>query len=105
MPDHSFSWCATCGVLFENPGERFNTCPRHRDSMAKIRLKGGPKRYKRGPGPTKRDRLEVRLRSLVLAAAKLNQRPDVSFADRAWASTVVDACQALLGLPADEDHK
>ncbi len=45
------------------------------DSLDKIRLKGGAKRYKRGPGPTGAARLERRVHRLALDAARLARHP------------------------------
>jgi hypothetical protein len=62
-----------------------------RDSMDKIRLKGGPKQYKSGqPGPTGKDRLQRRVNSLLLAASRLSRKstkPD----EVAWAKRLVEA--------------
>jgi hypothetical protein len=45
-------------------------------TLEKIRIKGGAKRYKRGPGPTGAARLARRVHRLALDAARLARRPD-----------------------------
>jgi hypothetical protein len=45
-------------------------------TLDKIRIKGGEKRYKRGPGPTGAARLAQRVHRLALDAARLARRPD-----------------------------
>jgi hypothetical protein len=53
------------------------------DSLDKIRLKGAPKQYKRGPGPTGALRLQRRVHRLALEAARLARKdPDPGFAAR-----------------------
>jgi hypothetical protein len=54
------------------------------NGMDKIRLKGGPKQFKLGPGPTGRQRLERRIASLTLAAVRLTRKNPLS-ADGQWA--------------------
>ena len=41
----------------------------------KIRVKGQPKQFKRGPGLTGQARLQKRLNNLALAASRLARRP------------------------------
>jgi hypothetical protein len=50
----------------------------------KIRLKGGPKQYKRGPRPRGRERLQRRVTRLCVEAHRL-ARHTPSANDRAWA--------------------
>jgi hypothetical protein len=66
-----------------------------RDSLDKIRLKGGRKQYKRGPGPTGAARLERRVHRLALAAARLAQKQDV---DLVYAARLRDVLQTFLGV-------
>ena len=56
-------------------GVNVNDRPR-RDVDQKIRVKGGPKIYKSGPGLTKRARLYQSLVRLQLAAARLSRNGD-----------------------------
>lgn len=57
-----------------------------RDSMDKIRLKGGPKQYKSGkPGPTGRARLQQRVNKLLLDAARFARKEERSD-DGKWAA-------------------
>lgn len=68
--------------------------PSDGNSFAKIRLKGGPKRYKSGPGPTGRERLQRRVNSLLLGAnrlARTTSGPD----ERHWAERLVRTLQAF----------
>jgi hypothetical protein len=74
------------------------------DSWDKIRLKGGPKEYKTGPGVSGRERLERSCRSLIVQANRfakgnVRQRTVPSPEDAAWAQTLVKALQTVLGLP------
>jgi CO/xanthine dehydrogenase Mo-binding subunit len=46
-------------------------------TLDKIRIKGGAKRYKRGPGPTGAARLARRVHRLALDAARLARKQDV----------------------------
>jgi hypothetical protein len=62
--------------------------------MAKIRLKSGPKQYKRGPGLTGKARLLRRVNNLLLAASRLARKAEP--ADAAWAAALVESLQALL---------
>jgi hypothetical protein len=65
-----------------------------KDSMDKIRLKGGPKQYKRGPGLTGRARLQRRLDLMVMAATKMARKaadPD----DAVWAAHVAAVVHTL----------
>lgn len=57
-----------------------------RDSMDKIRLKGGPKQYKTGkPGLSGRERLQARVNKLLVDCARyVRKSPDVD--DRVWAA-------------------
>lgn len=56
-----------------------------RDSLDKIRRKGARKDYKRAPGPTGAARLQRRVASLAVAAARLERKQD---ADAAYAATL-----------------
>jgi hypothetical protein len=69
-----------------------------RDSMDKIRLKGGPKEYKSGPGVTGRQRLERSARALLLRAARFQRKKDTAPEDAAWALSLVTVLQVLLGV-------
>ena len=62
------------------------------NSMAKIRLKVGPKQYKRGPGPTGRSRLQRQVNSLLQAASRFS-RKDLESYDALWAQHLVVALQ------------
>jgi hypothetical protein len=66
-----------------------------RDSLDKIRLKGGAKQYKRGPGPTGAARLERRVHRLALAAARLARTED---RDQVYAARLRDVLQTFLGV-------
>lgn len=59
------------------------------DSMDKIRLKGGLKQYKRGPGAVGRARLEQRIARLVIDLHRFSQHVRVPN-DFVWARTWLD---------------
>ena len=65
-------------------------------TLEKIRLKGGAKRYKRGPGPTGAVRLQRRARRLALDAARLARRVDVG-TESAYAARLAGILVAFLG--------
>ena len=60
----------------------------------KIRLKVAPKDYKRGPGPTGRDRLQRRVNSLLQAASRLD-RKEQGAPNGMWARRLVEALMAF----------
>lgn len=65
---------------------------------AKIRVKGGPKVYKRGPGLTGRPRLEQRLRGVLIAVHRF-ARTTPSPAEALWAAQVVAVLSEVVHLP------
>lgn len=68
--------------------------PSDGNSFAKIRLKGGPKRYKRGPGLTGRPRLQRRVNTLLLGASRLARKTAVA-EERYWAERLVQTLHAF----------
>jgi hypothetical protein len=56
-------------------------------TLEKIRIKGGAKRYKRGPGPTGAARLARRVHRLALDAARLARKHDH---DQGYASRLLE---------------
>lgn len=75
-----------------------------RDSLDKIRLKGGPKQYKRGPGLTGRARLQQRVARLLLDAARLGRHEGLSFNDYIYACALRDLLQQFLTKGFHEHH-
>jgi hypothetical protein len=63
------------------------------DSREKIRLKGAPKQYKRGPALTGKARLQRRLHNLALAASRLARRKDP---DAPWAEQLADSLRGVV---------
>ena len=47
--------------------------------------KSGPKQYKKGPGPTGKDRLQRSVNSLLQAASRLERKADPGTEDALWA--------------------
>jgi len=64
------------------------------NSMKKIRLKYAPKDYKKGPGPTGKDRLQRRVNSLLQAASRL-ERKDMDVDVVLWAQRLREALMAF----------
>ena len=56
--------------------------------------KSGPKQYKKGPGPTGKDRLQRSVNSLLQAASRLDRKEQGSD-DGLWARRLVEALMAF----------